>query len=437
LFGAFALYSQVPASIIPTVNTSHSSDYDLVVIGGGAAGYFGAITFAELAAPARTLILERTGSVLGKVRISGGGRCNVTHDCELPQPLTTHYPRGERSLLGPFHQWGVPETIAWFAAAGVELHTEADGRMFPTTNQSETVIHCLQDAAARHQVELLTKWEVAELSREEGLWRVTSTSGSMIRARAVLLASGGIRSGGGERIASSAGHRVVSPVASLFTFKIADSRLADLAGLSVPHAAISIPGTKLLSEGPCLVTHWGLSGPAILKLSAWGAREFAARDYRFEIRVNWTGTENRESIDHLLRQARELQPKRRVGSGLADLRLPSRLWQRLCEHSGISQELIWSHLPKDCRQRLAEELVGGAYQVTGQSLNKDEFVTAGGVTLSEVHLRTMESKLAPGLYFAGEVLDVDGVTGGFNFQAAWTTARLAGEAAAARHRGLG
>lgn len=424
----------MPATIIPTVNTPLSSDYDLVVIGGGAAGYFGAITFAELAAPARTLILERSGSVLGKVRISGGGRCNVTHACEAPRPLTTHYPRGERSLLGPFHHWGVPETIAWFAAAGVQLHTEADGRMFPITNQSETIIRCLRDAALRHQVELFTKWEVAELSRGPGFWQVISSDGAVIQARAVLLASGGIRSGGGERIAVSAGHRVVSPVPSLFTFKIEDSRLADLAGLSVPRVSITIPGTKLASVGPCLVTHWGLSGPAVLKLSAWGARDFAACDYRLAIRVNWTGTEGRESIDLRLVQARETHPKRRVVSGVADIPIPSRLWHRLCAHSGIADELTWSQLSKEQRQRLGEELVAGHYQVTGQSLNKDEFVTAGGIELNEVNLRTMESKLTPGLYFAGEVLNIDGVTGGFNFQAAWTTARLAGEAAASRHR---
>lgn len=424
----------MPATIIPTVNTPLSSDYDLVVIGGGAAGYFGAITFAELAAPVRTLIVERSGSVLGKVRISGGGRCNVTHACEAPRPLTTHYPRGERSLLGPFHHWGVPETITWFAAAGVELHTEADGRMFPVTNQSETIVRCLRDAAFRVQVELLTKWDVAELSHEPGFWRVISSDGSVIRARAVLLASGGIRSGGGERIAISAGHRVVPPVPSLFTFKIEDPRLADLAGLSVPRVSIAIPGTKLSSVGPCLVTHWGLSGPAVLRLSAWGARDFAACGYHHAIRVNWTGTEGRESIDQRLVRAREDYPKRRVASGVTDLPLPSRLWQRLCAHSGIAEELIWSQLSKEQRQRLGEELVSGSYQVTGQSLNKDEFVTAGGIELNEVNLRTMESKVAPGLYFAGEVLNIDGVTGGFNFQAAWTTARLAGEAAAARHR---
>jgi predicted Rossmann fold flavoprotein len=416
------------------VNTPHFSDYDLVIVGGGAAGYFGAITFAELAAPARTLIVERSGSVLGKVRISGGGRCNVTHACEAPRPLTTHYPRGERSLLGPFHHWGVAETISWFAAAGVELHTEADGRMFPITNQSETIVRCLRETAARYQVELFTKWDVAELSRDPGGWQVLSTEGAVIRARAVLLASGGIRSGGGERIAVSAGHRVVPPVPSLFTFKIEDSRLTDLAGLAVPSVTIVIPETKLSSHGPCLVTHWGLSGPAVLKLSAWGARQFASSDYRQAIRVNWTGTEGRDSIDQRLLQVREVHPKRRVVTGLADLSIPSRLWQRLCAHSGIADDLTWSQLSKELRLRLGEELVSGTYQVTGQSLNKDEFVTAGGVDLKEVNLRTMESKVAEGLYFAGEVLDIDGVTGGFNFQAAWTTARLAGEAAAARHR---
>jgi len=406
------------------------SEYDFVAIGGGAAGFFGAIAFAARAPGARVCILEKTSTVLGKVKISGGGRCNVTHACFDAKRLTSHYPRGERNLIGPFHRFGAQDTVDWFQKRGVALKTENDGRIFPVTDDSQTVIDCLMAATREYGIEVRYHNEVDRLCLSGDRWLIDLKDGSTLSSRSVLLATGGTRNNAGVRLAGTLGHEIVPAAPSLFTFKIPDRRLEGLSGIAVEEVVASIPGTKLWSEGPCLITHWGLSGPAILKLSARGARELAEKDYQFEVVINWCGALSGDKLEAMLVEARDSAPKRRVRNGLPGITIPSRLWQRLAEDSGIPAELTWSNLTRESRQRLAAEFTAGRFQVQGQSLNKDEFVTAGGVALKEIDFKTMESRRIRGLYFAGEVIDIDGVTGGFNFQSAWTTGHIAGESAA-------
>lgn len=408
------------------------SHYDFIAIGGGAAGFFGAIAFAERSPGAKICILEKTSAVLGKVKISGGGRCNVTHACFEAKKLTSHYPRGERSLIGPFHRFGAAETVAWFSNRGVELKTEGDGRIFPVTDNSQTIINCLLEAASEFGIEVQYHKEVDRLDNSSGKWFLDLKDGSTMTSQSVLLATGGIRNNAGVRLAGTLGHEIVSAAPSLFTFKIPDRRLEGLAGIAVDGAVATIPGTKLRSVGPCLITHWGLSGPAILRLSAWGARELRDKDYLFDVVINWCGEMSMEAVDAALVTARESAPKKRVRSGLPSFSMPSRLWYRLAEDSGIGAEVTWSSLTKEARRRFAKELVASEFRVKGQAMNKDEFVTAGGIALKEINFKTMESRKTPGLYFAGEVMDIDGITGGFNFQSAWTTSRIAGESAADR-----
>tara|TARA_R110000850_G_scaffold47496_12_gene118651 strand:- start:428 stop:1666 length:1239 start_codon:yes stop_codon:yes gene_type:complete len=404
--------------------------YDFVAIGGGAAGYFGAIAYAESAPGSRVAILEKTGSVLGKVKISGGGRCNVTHACFDAKPLAAYYPRGQKNLIGPFHRWGASDTVNWFKARGVELKTESDGRMFPTTDDSTTIMNCLTRSVDEAGVEVRLHTGVKSLTSTDHGWELELDYGEVITSRSVLLATGGTRNGAGVSLAGDLGHEIVPASPSLFTFKIGDSRLKGLSGVSVGLVEASVRGTKLRMQGPCLITHWGLSGPAILKLSSWGARELAERNYCFEVAINWCGGAKIDEVGEWLQETRKNSPKKRVRSGVPSIEIPARLWQRLVEKSGIDDEVTWSNLSKASRSRLLENLVNSRFPVNGKSMNKDEFVTAGGVALSEVNFKTMESRVAPGLYFAGEVLDIDGVTGGFNFQAAWTTSRIAGESAA-------
>ncbi len=406
------------------------SEFDLAVIGGGAAGFFGAIAFGEASPGSRIVIIEKTNAVLGKVKISGGGRCNVTHACYEPKAFTKHYPRGEKNLIGPFHRWGATETIDWFASKGVELKTEADGRMFPTTDQSTTIIECLLEAATAAGVEIYYRCDVETLFADADGWRVCFSEGPDISAKTVLLASGGVRNGVGARLTEHLGHEVIPAAPSLFTFKIRDPRLMDLSGVSAPVVRAAIPELSLETRGPCLITHWGLSGPAILKLSALGARALADRDYCFDVTINWLDL-SREEVEAALQKEREASPKKRVRSGVRSIDLPNRLWAQLVDFAEISHETTWSNLSKRGRLDLVQQLVASQFSVDGKSMNKEEFVTAGGINLREVNFKTMESKLVPRLYFAGEVLDIDGITGGFNFQAAWTTGRIAGESAAA------
>ncbi len=406
------------------------SDGRVVVIGGGAAGFFGAISAAECGA-GEVLILEKGPEVLTKVRISGGGRCNVTHGCFEPRELVKSYPRGMKSLMGPFHRWQAGDTVEWFAKNGVELKTEEDGRMFPVTDDSRTVIDCLTRVARNLSVKWRTHCGVATVEvLANGGFVIETEAGEKIQACCILIATGGIRTGNARRPVESVGHAMASPVPSLFTFKIEDVRLEGLQGVSVPNATVRAGSWE--SSGPLLVTHWGLSGPAALKISAWGARDLANCGYEFELRVSWAGNFSAEEIGAMLAAERQGHGARKVMRHSIVEGITKRLWQRLCGAAGIGEDQTWSTLTKEETRKFITELTDGRYAVRGKSLNKDEFVTCGGVHLKDVNLKTMESKLTPGVFFAGEVLDIDGVTGGFNFQAAWTTGRIAGESMAQR-----
>ena len=418
---------------------AHSSDYDLVVAGGGAAGFFGAITFAEACPGSRVLILEKSSQVLGKVKISGGGRCNVTHACFDPKALTKFYPRGSKQLIGPFHHWSPTDTMDWFENRGVPLKIEEDGRVFPQSDSSQSIIDCLMGAAKKAGVIIRTHTalEAAEAAAD-GLFALRLNADEQIRSKRLLLTLGGTRNRFGADLAASFGHRIEEAAPSLFTFKIADTRLSGLPGLSVPEATVQVSSTdsklNLKATGPVLITHWGLSGPGILKVSAWGARELQKLDYRFDILVNWTGQETEAQILQRFDELRIESPRKSIAND-PQFSIPSRLWKGLLEYalsdsSSDLSELRWPHLPREKARRLAQELGACRFKVDGKSMNKDEFVTCGGVHLGDVQFKTMESRMTPGLHFAGEILDIDGVTGGFNFQAAWTTARLAGEAMA-------
>jgi len=403
----------------------------ILIVGGGAAGFFAAIHAAEAAPGARVCLYEATAHPLAKVRVSGGGRCNVTHACPEPRELVKRYPRGGRELLGPFTRFGPRDTIAWFEARGVTLKTEADGRMFPDTDDSATIIAALRTAADRAGERLFTSMGVRSLARAAGGvgFDVIFTDDSAATFDRVLLATGGNKGSAGLAIAAALGHAIEPPVPSLFTFHIADPRLVGLEGVSVPDAATSVPGAKLAERGPLLVTHWGLSGPAILKLSAWGARDLAARDYRFPLLVSWTG-ETLAKTTETLTAWRLANPRKQITT-LNPFALPSRLWERLVAAvPGLAVDAQWAGVSKENLQRLAARIAASEFAVEGKSLNKEEFVTCGGIRLREVDFKTMESRLVPGLHFAGEMLDIDGVTGGFNFQAAWTTGWTAGRALA-------
>lgn len=407
----------------------------VVVIGGGAAGFFAAIACAEaLGASGQVTVYEATAHPLAKVRVSGGGRCNVTHACFDPRELVKRYPRGGRELLGAFHRWQPRDTVAWFAERGVETKTEEDGRMFPVTDDSATIVECLTRAAEKAGVRVVTSMgvrKVERVSREgEGpsFW-VTLTDGNELRCERLLIATGGNRASVGFEIAKALGHTVEPLVPSLFTFHIDDARLIGLSGVSVENAVASVPGTKLKTDGPLLITHWGLSGPAILKLSAWGARELAGRNYEFPLLVNFAPPHTRETLTKELAAVREKNPRKQITTW-SPLAMPQRLWERLVTSAGIAATTPWNGVSNAAMSTLAGQVAAAELKVVGKSLFKDEFVTCGGVRLSEVDFKTMESRVCPGLHFAGEVLDVDGVTGGFNFQAAWTTGILAGRAMA-------
>lgn len=397
----------------------------IVVVGGGAAGFFAAITAAEAEPRARVTLLEATAHPLAKVRISGGGRCNVTHACFEPRELARHYPRGGRELLGAFSRWQPRDTVEWFAARGVALKTEEDGRMFPVTDESATIVDCLLGSARRAGVDLRLQSGLTGLARAAEGFHLTLTRGEALAADRVLLATGGNKSNAGFTLAAALGHAIEPPVPSLFTFHVADPRLAGLAGVAVDDAATAVPDAKLAERGPLLVTHWGLSGPAILKLSAWGARALHDRDYRFSLRVNWAAELNLETARARLAAARVANAKKQITTW-CPLGLPLRLWEKLVSAAGFAPGTTWSGAGNATLRALAQQVVESEFAVAGKSLFKEEFVTCGGVRLAEVDFRTMESRLVPGLHFAGEVLDIDGITGGFNFQSAWTTGRIAG-----------
>ena len=412
----------------------------IIVIGGGPAGFFAAITAREVRPDRPVVLLEKQGNVLRKVAVSGGGRCNVTHACPSARDLAAHYPRGGRELIGPFTRWSVDDTVAWFAERGVELKTEPDGRMFPVTDASATIVDCLRRAATTAGVEVRTQQAVLGVEAlTGGGFRVDLADGQALECEAVLLASGGHarttesgRAADGYTLAQSLGHTLVQPVPSLFTFNLTDRSWAEMAGLVVDPVAVrargaGLPGKGLAMAGPLLITHWGVSGPAVLKLSAWGARQFHESDYRFDLAIDWLPAVDAAALDSLLQEWADANPRKTVAASCPrTLSLPRRLWETLAARAEIPGDRKWAELGRKPRHRLGGLIKNTELKVDGKSTNKEEFVTCGGIPLAEVDFKTMASRLCPGLYLAGEVLGIDGVTGGFNFQAAWTTGRLAG-----------
>ncbi len=400
------------------------------IVGGGAAGFFAAITAAESRRDAVITIHEQGPQVLAKVRISGGGRCNVTNACFEVRELVSRYPRGSQALIGALHRFQPRDTVAWFAARGVELKTEPDGRMFPTTDTSRTIIDCLVQSAETAGVRCVLNRGVRAVSRvASGGFQLTLSNGESWGADKVLLATGGCRSVVQARLAEDLGHVVEPPVPSLFAFDLAGGWLRDLAGVAVDPVEVSIPGTRLKERGPMMVTHRGVSGPAILRLSAWGARVLQERGYTFPLRIDWLPLLGEAGLnDAFEARRREQGAKLLVNAPIAPL--TNRLWERLVLATGLPREARWASLTKEARLKLARQVRETEVMVSGKSLNQDEFVTCGGVRLSEVDFKRMESRVCPGLHFAGELLDIDGITGGFNFQCAWTTGWIAGHAMA-------
>lgn len=398
----------------------------IVVIGGGAAGFFGAITAAETFSQATVTILEKNRTVLNKVRISGGGRCNVTHACFDNRQLVKHYPRGEKPLQSLLPHFDAAATVRWFEGRGVRLKTEADGRMFPQTNTSDTVVDCLLGTARRLNIQVRTSCGVSTLTRlATGRWQLHLLTGETLEADRVLIATGGYPQLTAYGWLPEQAEPLVAPVPSLFTFNVPDSPLLPLAGVSVPNARVSMVQTKQEQSGPLLLTHWGFSGPAVLRLSAWAARELAEVNYHFTLRVNWLPDLNDTTLKTIWQDFRQQNGRKQVVSQ-NPFGLPTRLWQALVTESGISDQQRWADLPAKLANRLLDRLTNSPFQVVGKSTFKDEFVTCGGVAPDGLDLQTLESKTQPGLFFAGEVLDVDGITGGFNFQNAWTTGYVAG-----------
>ncbi|MCL2932498.1 MAG: NAD(P)/FAD-dependent oxidoreductase [Trichodesmium sp. MAG_R03] len=401
------------------------STLKIVVVGGGAAGFFGALA----AAPQNHVtILEAGRQPLAKVSISGGGRCNVTHACFDLAIFIQNYPRGSKALRGPFTRFQARDTVEWFANRGVQLKTEADGRMFPTTDDSATIVECLTKTALSKSVNIRTGAAVVSVKCKtteggENLFLVELRSGEFLECDRLLLATGS--SPIGHRLAKGLGHKVIPPVPSLFTFNIFDPRLKDLAGISVENACLQLPKAKLKQTGPVLLTHWGLSGPATLKLSAWGARFLYENNYQSDLLINWLSDINPEEIRTKLLEFKSFKKKAIVNS--CPFSLPRRLWERLVIAADIDSKKRWAELSNQAIHKLILELTQGKYKIRGKGIFKEEFVTCGGVSLKEVNFKTMESRCCQGLYFAGEILDIDGVTGGFNFQSAWTTGWLAGE----------
>lgn len=396
-----------------------NQNFDIIIVGGGAAGFFAAINIVEQNPKLKVAILERGKEVLSKVRVSGGGRCNVTHACFEPNELVKFYPRGEKELRGPFHQFCSGDTIEWFNNHGVELKIEADGRMFPISNSSQTIIDCFLQATQKLGIAVLTGQSVQSIFKNDGYWKIETQSENYIAEKLILA------TGSNPKIwemLQNFGHAIVSPVPSLFTFNIKDTRIKDLPGVAA-NVSIKVKDSKLAATGPLLITHWGMSGPAILKLSAWGARILHDKNYQFTIFVNWLNDVDAESAEKTVKDLK-LEHARKAVSKKSPFELTNRLWESLVLASGIESEAKWADLTKTQIQSLVKQLTNAVFQVNGKSTFKEEFVTAGGIDLKEINFKTMESKLHENLYFAGEIMNIDAITGGFNFQNAWTSGFL-------------
>lgn len=397
----------------------------VAIIGGGAAGFFAAFSTKEHHSNAEVIIFEKTDKLLSKVKISGGGRCNVTHACFHVNQLSRAYPRGGKSLKKAFGQFQPKDTIAWFSKRAVVLKTESDGRMFPNTDDSQTIIDCFLKEASMKNIRILKKHSVKRLIKENHGYSLFFDDSQSFFDK-VIIATGGSPKIDGFNWLKNIGHSIVSPLPSLFTFNMPTEPIKELMGLVVKDATVRVQGTKLAHKGPILITHWGMSGPAILKLSAWGARLLYEKKYQFQIQINWLSIKSEVDVHEILNATLENHPKKKI-SNTNPFGLPNRMWIHLLRKVQIDAHSLWLDLSKKNKNKLINILLNDVYAVSGKTTFKEEFVTCGGVSLSEVSFKTMESRLCKGLYFAGEVLDVDGITGGFNFQAAWTSGFIAGK----------
>ena len=411
--------------------------YDVVVVGGGAAGYFAAINCAETRPDFKILILERGKDVLNKVKISGGGRCNLTHNCHEPDELIKNYPRGSRELRGPFYEFGQPQTLDWFNKRGVKTKVESDGRMFPSTDKSQTIMDCLIASAKKAGVELQIGSRVSDLKPENELWKINLTHQKPIFAKKIMIAAGS--SNGMWKVLENLGHKIIKPVPSLFTFNIKDPRIQGLMGTSVPGAHFSLISNfdkkarrkyQLESTGSLLVTHWGLSGFGVLRMSAWAARALAELNYKADLKVNWVHPLTIDEVTKKLTQLKSDWSKKTVQTQSPFSTISARLWKSFVNHALSGREKNWADLNKKEIAQLTENLSAAIFKIKGKSTFKEEFVTAGGVDLKEINFKKFESKIHPNLFMAGEILNIDAVTGGFNFQAAWTGGWIAGKAMA-------
>jgi predicted Rossmann fold flavoprotein len=399
----------------------------IIIAGGGAAGFFAAIVCAENNLDSEIIVLEKSAQALGKVKISGGGRCNVTHACFEPRELVKFYPRGSKELLGPFHQFMTGDTMEWFEKRGVPLKIESDNRVFPTSDNSQTIINCLHASAEKAGVKILYKNGLEHFEWHGKEWAVTTTNKDQFKAAKLLLATGSSNQIWEQLKKMEI--NCVAPVPSLFTFNIKDARINELPGLSVHNVSVKIKNTNIETNGPLLITHWGLSGPAILKLSSIAAVQIAMLNYNFEICINFTGNFNTVEIFEILDNHKKQNPRKTIFTQ-PQFEIPSRLWKSICVHSNIKENENWADLSNVKLKELSNAIGGSVFIVSGKSTNKDEFVTCGGVALEEIDFKKFESKKFPNLFFAGEILNIDAVTGGFNFQAAWTGGYIAGRAMA-------
>ena len=400
------------------------NSFDLIVIGGGAAGFYGAIQSAELNPDLSILILEKSNKLLSKVKVSGGGRCNVTQHCFDAAQLAKHYPRGEKPLKNLFKKYQAQNVVDWFASKRIALKAEEDGRMFPTTDSSQTIIDCFLNEAVKHQIKIELETAVLGITQQQDLLQVQCNAGKVYIAKKVLLATGGNPNLQFYQWIQNLGHQIMPPIPSLFTFNDSQKHFKDLMGIAVPDAEVKIASTKFSHSGPVLITHWGLSGPAVIKLSAWAAEYLHQVNYQFTALVSWIGNVKEDILREELIDHKGKQGKQKVYNNPL-FALPNRLWQLLCSLAEIDEQKIWAELPQKNINKLIEGLIRSSFQIKGKTTFKEEFVTCGGVALSDIDLETMESKKIKNLFFAGEVLNIDGETGGYNFQAAWTTSYIA------------
>jgi predicted Rossmann fold flavoprotein len=404
-----------------------STPTKLAVIGGGAAGFFAAVNAARLHPALNVTIFEKSREVMSKVRISGGGRCNVTHHCFDPEVMAKAYPRGSKELRWAFEQFQPQDTVNWFESRDIALKTESDGRMFPTTDDSSTIINCLKQEADEHEVTVRTKTRIEEISARDGGEYTLAVRGEGIEVfDSVVIATGGSNRRTNYEWLEQLGHSIVEPVPSLFTFNFDQDIFQDLAGISVENCAVAIEGTSFQHQGPILITHWGLSAPAVLKTSSWAARYLHKQDYDFTITVNWLHPHHESEVREELAVLRQENARKTVAKQ-DRFTIPNRLWKRFLELSNIEKTKRWAELSNKELHELAQQLTNARYNIKGKTTYKEEFVTSGGIPLSEINMGTMESKICPNLFFAGEVLNIDGITGGYNFQSAWTTGWIAAQ----------